>query len=55
MIVDKRFELSNLKFDATVYDPGSGRIVEILTDQPGIRVYIFKNKEKNGKNRSETK
>jgi aldose 1-epimerase len=37
---DHNFVLENKeKIDATVYDPVSGRIMEVLTDQPGMQFY----------------
>ena len=37
---DHNFVLDNKeKVDATVYDPVSGRIMEVLTDQPGMQFY----------------
>jgi len=37
---DHNFVLDNKKkIDATVYDPVSGRIMEVLTDQPGMQFY----------------
>lgn len=37
---DHNFVLDNKgKVDATVYDPVSGRIMEVMTDQPGMQFY----------------
>jgi len=37
---DQNFVLDNKgKVDATVYDPISGRIMEVITDQPGMQFY----------------
>ncbi len=37
---DHNFVLDNKeKVDATVYDPESGRIMEVITDQPGMQFY----------------
>ncbi len=37
---DHNFVLDNKgKVDATVYDPVSGRVMEVMTDQPGMQVY----------------
>jgi len=37
---DHNFVLDNAEeVDATVYDPSTGRVLEVLTDQPGVQLY----------------
>jgi aldose 1-epimerase len=36
---DHNFVLNGDKVAATLYDPLSGRLMEVLTDQPGIQLY----------------
>lgn len=37
---DHNFVLDNAEeIDATVYDPSTGRVLEVLTDQPGVQLY----------------
>jgi aldose 1-epimerase len=42
---DHNFVLDNIEeVDAIIHDPNSGRIMEVITDQPGIQFYVTKNK-----------
>lgn len=37
-VVDKK-DSSTVELIATLYDPTSGRVMEVLTDQPGVQIY----------------
>jgi aldose 1-epimerase len=46
---DHNFVLDNKKeVDVTVYDPTSGRVLEVMTDQPGIQLYTCNSPNGNG-------